>query len=339
MTEPKAAWQRWLVLIVAPAGIALAVYCLPLIWNAPDVSLRERLYGTIGSSMSIAMFAISLLIAWRAGDSVANLAMALALCAAFVTDTAAVALRYHGIDDALFGQIVINVTYVLGAGLFLRASQQFPRRLTTEQAGNKVLAVLLKPMALWPIVIALTPVATFFNGTLYGSAARLVILGLGATYFYKSYRTGDADVRRKVLWFLAMVIAAAALTIVAQAVRFVLGTGAPETLRLVVGVSLFSLNSLAIIGCLSAAVFYAGAMSPSLVIRKTVVYGATTALLLFVFATVEVFLHHQIVHLLDVTDTFASSLLGGAFGLTFHPVKHYFEHLLKRYQGGHEAAH
>jgi hypothetical protein len=55
--------------------------------------------------------------------------------------------------------------------------------------------------------------------------------------------------------------------------------------------------------------------------------------LLFVFATVEVFLHHQIVHFLHVTDTLASSLIGGVFGLTFHPVKHYFETLLGRFQG------
>jgi hypothetical protein len=87
--------------------------------------------------------------------------------------------------------------------------------------------------------------------------------------------------------------------------------------------------------CFAAAVFYAGAISPSLVIRKTVVYGLTTALLLFVFATGEVFLHHQLVHLLHVTDTLASSLIGGVFGLTFHPVKHYFEHLLAKVQGRH----
>jgi hypothetical protein len=339
MTEPNAAWQRWLVLIVAPAGIALAVYGLPLIWNTADIALRVRLYDTIASATAIAMFAISLLIAWRAGDSIANLAMALALCAAFVSDTATIALEYHGIEETLSGQIVILVTFILGAGLFLRASQHFPRRLTAEQVGNRMLAALLKPVVLWPIVIALGLVATFFEGTPYGIAARLVILVLGTIFFYKSYRTGDADVRRKVLWFLAMVIVEAAFTIVTQVVRLVLGSDAPETLRLVVGVSLFSLNSLAIVGCLFAAVFYAGAISPSLVIRKTVVYGATTALLLFVFATVEVFLHHQIVHFLHVTDTFASSLLGGVFGLTFHPVKHYFEHLLKRYQGGHEGAH
>jgi len=164
------------------------------------------------------------------------------------------------------------------------------------------------------------------------SLARICILLLGATFFFKSYRTGDAEARRKVLWFLALPISMAVVSLAILAARTAMGDNPPEVLRLIVSVTLNSLNALAIVGCVAAAVFYAGAISPALVIRKTVVFGLTTALLLFVFATVEVFLHHQIVHFLHVTDTFASSLLGGAFGLTFHPVKHYFEHLLKHYQ-------
>jgi hypothetical protein len=334
MAEPNVAWQRWLVLIVAAAGIALAFYNLPMIWHAAEHTLRQRLYDTIDSAMCIAIFSICLLIAWRAGDSIANLAIALAFTAIPLSDMAVVALEHHGVDRTLPGQIIGMLTYLMGSGLFLRATQHFPRRLTAEQVGNRVLATLLRPAALWPVVIVLSLLATFFDATV-AAVARLAIIGLGIAYFYKSYRSGDADVRRKVLWFLAMAIAAAVLTIVSWTAKLVLGDGAPETLRLVVGVSLFSLNALAITVCFAAAVFYAGAISPSLVIRKTVVYGLTTALLLFVFATVEVFLHHQIVHFLHVKDTFASSLIGGVFGLTFHPVKHYFEHLLGKVQGRH----
>jgi hypothetical protein len=337
MTEPNAAWQRWLVLAVSVAGIALAIYCLPLIWHAAEMTLRERLYDTISSATSIALFATCLLIAWRAGDSIPNLAMALALTAASLSDTAYVAALHHGFDRMLAGQIFLTLTFIAGAGLFVRASQHFPRRLTRAQVGNRVLAALLRPAALWPVVIALSLVATQFEVTWVGDVARLVIIAFGIVYFYKSYRTGDADDRRKVLWFLAMAIAAAVFTVVVWAVKLALGDDAPEALRLAVGVTLFSLNSLSMVVCLAAAVFYAGAISPSLVIRKTVVYGVTTALLLFVFATVEVFIHHQLVHLMHVTDTFASSLIGGAFGLTFHPVKHYFEHLLGRVQGRHVA--
>lgn len=335
MTEPSTAWQRRLVFVAAIAGLALAIYCLPLIWHAAEGTLRERLYDTITSVSCIAMFSICLLIAWRGGDSVANLAIALALTAAFFNDAVAVYFIWTGLEHTLVEQIGNKVTYIAGAGLFLRASQQFPQALTARQVKNVALVVLLRPAVLWAVTIALSLTATLSSGTLLATAARLCIIGLGITFFYKSYRTGDADTRRKVLWFLAMAIGAAVLTVVTAAAKLAMGENPPEALRLVVGVSLFALSSVVIFGCVAAAVFYAGAITPTLVIRKTVVYGLTTSLLLFVFATVEVFLHHELVHLLHVTDTFASSMIGGAFGLTFHPVKHYFEHLLERFHVRH----
>lgn len=333
MAEPNTPWQQWLVLLVATAGMALTIYTLPLIWDTTDVTLRQRLYDTISAGSSLLTLAICLLIAWRAGDSIANLAIALAFTAASVTDSTIVALEQHGVDDTLPGEIIGRVLYIFGAGLFLRASQLFPQRLTAQQVGNRVLAILLKPAVLWSVTIALSLAATQSTQPSVAAVARLVILVIGLVYFYKSYRTGDGDTRRKVLWFLALAIAAAVLTVVAWAIKLALGEDAPEPLWLVIGVSVFALSHLLIVGCIAAAVFYAGAINPSLVIRKTVVYGMTTALLLFVFATVEVFIHHQLVHFLHVTDTLASSLIGGVFGLTFHPVKHYFEHLLAKVQG------
>ena len=41
--------------------------------------------------------------------------------------------------------------------------------------------------------------------------------------------------------------------------------------------------------------FYAGAISPVFVIRKTFIYGTTAALLLFTYATVEAFLVNLLV--------------------------------------------
>jgi hypothetical protein len=332
---PNTAWQRWLVIIVVTAGIVLAIYDLPLIWHAADSTLRARLYDTIAAATCIAMFLVCWLIAWRAGDSIANLAIALALTFAFMTDTLSAAFDGHGIGDTVLSDSIITVTYIAAASLFIRASQCFPRQLTTAQVRSRILAALLRPAVLWPVSTVLGLIATGLSGTMAATAGRLGILGLAIAFFYISYRTGDADVRRKVLWFLAVAILTAVFTIVTAATKLVLGNDAPENLLLIVGVGLFSLNSLSIICCVFAAVFYAGAISPSLVIRKTVVYGLTTALLLFVFATVEVFIHHQLVHFLHVTDTLASSLIGGVFGLTFHPVKHYFEHLLQRFQGRH----
>ena len=76
--------------------------------------------------------------------------------------------------------------------------------------------------------------------------------------------------------------------------------------------------------------FYAGAISPALVIRKTFVYGATAALLLFAYATVEAYVVNLLVDVTGINDRFASALLGALFGLAFHSIKNRMEHLLRR---------
>jgi hypothetical protein len=83
--------------------------------------------------------------------------------------------------------------------------------------------------------------------------------------------------------------------------------------------------------CFAAAVFYAGAISPALIVRKTLVYGAAIALLLFLFAVVEIYVAHSIIHALHVDDRLGSAVLGAIFGLAFHPLKQRIEHFLKRF--------
>jgi hypothetical protein len=90
-------------------------------------------------------------------------------------------------------------------------------------------------------------------------------------------------------------------------------------------------NDLIMVICFAAAVFYAGAISPALIVRKTLVYGATVALLLFLAAVVEIYVAHTLIHALHVNDRFASAVLGAIFGLAFHPLKHRIEHVLKRF--------
>jgi hypothetical protein len=95
-------------------------------------------------------------------------------------------------------------------------------------------------------------------------------------------------------------------------------------------VSTNAANCLALVICISAAVFYAGAISPALVIRKTFIYGMTAALLLFTYAIVEAFLVNLLVDVTSISDRFASALLGTLFGLAFHPIKNRMEHALRR---------
>jgi len=154
---------------------------------------------------------------------------------------------------------------------------------------------------------------------------------MGLVYFYVMYRSGDVETRRKVLWFFEAALATLVIGLVAEGVNVVLhGTGSP-TLRVVLSVSINSATCLAQVICISAAVFYAGAISPALVIRKTFIYGTTAALLLFTYATVEAFLVNIFVDVAGISDRFASALLGTLFGLTFHPIKNRMEHALRRF--------
>jgi hypothetical protein len=348
-STPQENLQRWVVLVAAIIGVVLCVFGLVSLWVSPSGTLKSQLNNTLALATELCMFCIAWLIAWRGGRNTANLAIALALLAIQLNGTVWSALEQLGHTEDALAIIVNSITYFLGATLFIRATQQFPQTITRERlaasatvwgrrkALRAVLTAFLKPQVLWPVIAVFTLVSTFDELSLAANITRLFIIGLGIAYFYVNYRSGDPEARRKVLWFLAWAVAAAVISLVVIALNAALGTGASEQLRLVISVTLNAINALAQLVCVAAAVFYAGAISPSLVIRKTMVFGMTTALLLFVFASVEVFLHHQIVHFIHVTDTLASSLIGGAFGLTFHPVKHYFEHLLQRVLGAKPA--
>jgi hypothetical protein len=338
--------QRWIALLGASIGLALCVFGLVSVWASPSGTLETQLNNTTALATEICMLGIAWLIAWRGGRNTPNLAIALALVAIQMNGAVWTALEQLGHANDALAIAVNSITYFLGATLFIRASQQFPQAITRERLAasptiwgrwkplRAVLTAFLRPLVLWPVIGAFTLVNTFDEQSLGANLTRLFIIGLGIAYFYVNYRSGDAEARRKVLWFLAWAVAAAVVSLMVMAVATALGNGGSDQLRLVISVTLNLINSLAQLICVAAAVFYAGAISPSLVIRKTVVFGLTTSLLLFVFASVEVFLHHQIVHFIHVTDTLASSLIGGAFGLTFHPVKHYFERLLQKLFGG-----
>jgi hypothetical protein len=334
-------------LIVAALGVAFALFALLSLGRAPGLALKQRIDEGIYLVAEIAMLSIAWLIAWRAANGIANLAIALAITAIYFNGALASLLNVLGHGHDTLGEVINRVTFIFGAGLVVRASQQFPEPITPERiamsstvwgrwrAARALLTAMLKPAWLWTTIVVLSTIDLIPVLKAIADYARLLIIGFGIVYFFINYRRGDAEVRRKVLWFLAWAVAAAVITLIILAVQAALGSNGSPAVRLVIGLSLRVLENLAQLVCISAAVFYVGAISPSLVIRKTMVFGLTTALLLFVFASVEVFLHHEIVHLLEVTDTFASSLVGGVFGLAFHPVKHYFEHLLQRFLASH----
>lgn len=133
------------------------------------------------------------------------------------------------------------------------------------------------------------------------------------------------------LWFFEAALAAAITTIAAGALDLALPHSVGAETRAVIQLIFSIVNGVVMVVCFAAAVFYAGAISPALIVRKTLVYSITIGLMLFVFAVVEIYVAHSVIHLLHVDDRFASAILGALFGLGFHPLKHRIELFMKRF--------
>ena len=156
-------------------------------------------------------------------------------------------------------------------------------------------------------------------------------IATGILYFYISLRGPDVEARHKVLWFFEAALAAAIITMFAGALDLAVGDSMSPNVRAVIQLIFNIVTGLTLVVCFATAVFYAGAISPALIVRKTLVFGATVGLLLFLFAVVEIYVAHSLIHALHINDRFASAVLGAIFGLAFHPLKQRIEHFLKRF--------
>jgi hypothetical protein len=334
---------RSLVIALSLAGMIAAAASLVLIWNVTaDTPLPNRINNSMSMGSSFLLLGVAFLVAWRAGDHSPNVSMALGLTFVFISDAFGMLLEELRVNVAI-REPVDMLSFILGAAFYIRAAQLFPRKLTpSDIVSSPTIWGRIKPLrvalifflsapAVWVFVTGVTLVGNRVGNPRIGEAIRLVIVLVGVLYFYVLYRSGDLETRRKVLWFFEAALATFVIGLLAEGVRAVLhDTGSPN-LRVVLSVFIHSANYLAEVIFISAAVFYAGAISPTLVIRKTVIYGVTTALLLFTYATVEAFLVNLFVDVTGISDRFASALLGTLFGLAFHPIKNRLERALRRF--------
>ena len=342
MASPRFAFGRVLVLAASSAGIIAAVALLALSWPAPAELFMARLSDSATLITCLLVLGIALLIAWRAGDHAPNIAIALSLT--FIYGSIVVALLFDRLHVMpLIRQIVQMLLFFLASALYIRSSQLFPRKLTAADIASsptiwgkspplqKAAAFLLHPAAAWIISATATAVILFTADVRVFLPMWMAITATGILYFYITLRGPDIEARHKVLWFFEAALAAAITTIAAGALDLALGHSMTPDVRAVIQLIFNIVNGLIMVICFAAAVFYAGAISPALIVRKTLVYGATVALLLFLSAVVEIYVAHSLIHALHVNDRFASAVLGAIFGLAFHPLKHRIEHFLKRF--------
>jgi len=342
MASPRFGFDRILVLTASCAGIIAAIIVLALSWPAPSGSLIARISDTASITMCALVLGMTLLIAWRAGGHAPNMAIALSL--AFICGSIVANLlldRLHVVPATR--QFVQLLLFLLASAFYIRASQLFPRKLDAADIASsptiwgkspplrQVATHLLHPAAAWAIsATAAAVIAVNTRGNMF-IPMWMAITATGILFFYITLRGADVEARHKVLWFFEAALAAAIITMFAGALDLALGESMTPDVRAVMQLIFRIATGLTIVVCLATAVFYAGAMSSALIVRKTLVFGATVGLLLFLSAVVEIYVAHSLIHALHVSDRFASAVLGAIFGLAFHPLKHRIEHFMKRF--------
>ena len=245
----------------------------------------------------------------------------------------------NGVIEPLWRPAAIAVSGFIAAGAFLRSCQVFPRALTTAdvlspQASlfgapwlQRLLAWMLRPWVSWAVAGAYA-LANFWTRSVLADIP-VVLLGLAFLRVY--LRVGNKVVRRRVMWivqtsffFLAMFFAIYALLSLLQSA----GAGAEARSWLYVVLCV----PLGIGGCasLAMAVFGAGAVNPTLVLRSTVVYGATIGLLLFVLNVIASVAVDSATNAFGLNDRLVAATLGALAGLLLEPLAKVLRALLER---------
>jgi hypothetical protein len=349
MASPQFAFDRLLVLVASSAGIIAAVVVLALSWPAPNEALIARISDTASVTLCLLVLGMALLIAWRAGGHAPNMAIALSMT--FIYGSIVVILLSDRLQiGSATRQFVQMLLFFLASAFYIRASQRFPRKLGAADIASsptiwgkspplrQLATHLLHPAGAWAIsATATAAIAVNPDGHMF-IPMWMAITATGILFFYITLRGPDVDARHKVLWFFEAALAGAIITMFAGALDLAIGDSMTPNARAVMQLIFNVATGLTVVVCFATAVFYAGAMSSALIVRKTLVFGATVGLLLFLSAVVEIYVAHSLIHALHVSDRFASAVLGAIFGLAFHPLKHRIEHFMKRFAPKDKAA-
>lgn len=219
------------------------------------------------------------------------------------------------------------ISYVVACVAFLRSTQIFPNPLTPDDLRSlsrfewvsKGFAFWLRPLNLWLWFGGLLVFATEIVG-LSSTMPNIVILAFGLTGMWANYRTSDETDRRRLFWILQATVWSLCIRIFRASLKFLaasLDLDLPD--RLWTWASLT--HDLGVTAFFLLAVFYAGAISARLVLRKTAVYSLSISILIFLFAVVENYLSGYLSEQLGLEDRIVSAMTGAAVGLTFNPLR------------------
>lgn len=323
-------------------------------WSPEQAASINRLFAGIWTVEVLLAATIALTLAWRASHRADARALAWFL-AFFTLFNLGDAVRELGLLPAAgAGRGVVWMldggTWWLALAAFLRFSALFPRPLTSADLDAAGLAPwrarLLDARVVWGGAALLVP-ASFALAQLAGGeigaggpltlrlAGFVVLLGLVAGFLWAMvqgvrhlrirYRSVDAADRRRILWVVQGFVLALWLIVIGLAATL------PVALAAIVGsgwiwplipILAIAIAPLVIVVFLAVAIFYDGAIDPTLVISRTALYGAFGVVLTFLFAGVENLASSALVRGLGLPEDSAGWIAAGTVGLVFGFARH-----------------
>jgi hypothetical protein len=333
--------RRSLAIIVGVTAVVLYVTIAVAAWRSPELTTVRALTYVAGAIVWTSLSAMGVIIAARGVRTAGSTILALALAAAGFNSTLEDIRVLTGTLPAWHFPLDVLSGFV-AAGAYLRSSQLFPRALTeadmrSPQASWKwlpwlqpALAALLRPWASWAVT-GLWMMTSILGSPIVGALANVALILLGALFWRVHARVGNTTVRRRVTWILQTVLVFAMMYLVVSMLMTLLrAAGVGEEARSWVFIAYSVLLAIGGCGSMAMAVFGAGAFNPSLVVRGTVVYGASISLLLFALNVITSIAIDSATDAFGLSDRVVAATLGALAGLLLEPVARTLRHLLER---------
>jgi hypothetical protein len=159
---------------------------------------------------------------------------------------------------------------------------------------------------------------------------------LGGTNLQLAYRSATREGRRRTFWVIEGFVATVAVFTLASLLKAVQMAGGGQSgewysLAVVLAFDVF-------LGCLTIAMFFSGALDPSLAIKRTAIYGALGLVLVFIFVAVENAVQDHLRAWLHLSDSASGVVIGGTVALTVEPIKERITRLTERLLRGPDAS-
>jgi hypothetical protein len=172
-------------------------------------------------------------------------------------------------------------------------------------------------------------------------AAMLAAVTLSAANLRANYRRADAAGRRQVFWVLEGFLFATAVAVLASALKLLQNATGYQVAQVHWYAFALLAAFLGLLACLAIALFGAGALDPSLALRRTAVSGMLGLLAVVLFAVSEQVMQEWLGARLGLSARAGGIVTGVALGLAFEPLRTrtsaFVERQLARFGGEAEA--